>query len=329
VKTFVMERLLLGAAVCGRNKKEEPSMKKQMTNKSHGNGYAYGNGRTYANGYTNGNGSANGNANGQATTGVDWSQLTAQAMFEGGQAFLKTISSAAPDLDEAQLQADEDHADLRFLNAINAAQQNRANPGPHLLSAIRNWSKKQAFAILREKIAGKPIRQDFYQPFQYDLQEEIASLISDLHLFWDQEDEQREAAEQQHSAAKREEAERAFGAAYPYIQGLGDAVLSGERQRQVIFNDGVQAAQGWAAKYGDSVKERERLMEEREKRVREREAQDYEHQRAMRALMIGDQRTSFADTVVRTSKNTLGCLLMCLLLFAGILLAIYFAFPHH
>lgn len=302
-------------------------MKKQTINHTSVNGhanvnsYANGNSQINANGYTNGNGHTN--------TGFDWPQLIAQAMFEGGQAFLKAISSAAPDLEEAQLQADENQADYRFTKAINVARQNRTNPGPYILSAVRNWSRKQALAILREKIAGKQIRQDFYQPFQYDLQEEIASLISDLQQYWDQEDEQREAAEQQHIAAKRKEAERAFGDAYPYIQGLSDVVLDGERQRQIIFHEGVQAAQGWAVKYGDSVKERERLIEEREKRIREREAQDYEHQRAMRALMIGDQRASFADTVVRTGKNTFGCLLLWVLLIAGILLAIYFAFPHH
>lgn len=270
-----------------------------------------------------------GTSNGQANQLHDWSQLTAQAMFEGGQAFLRTISSAAPTLDEAQLQADENQADQRLTQAIDAAKRYRTNPGPHLLSAARNWSRKQAIAILREKMEGKPIRHDFYQPFQCDLHQEIASLISDIHLFWEQEDELQEAARQRAAAAKREEAEQAFGAAYPYIRGLSDALLNGERERQSTFNAGQQAAQQWAAKYGESVKERERGLEEREKRIREREMQDHEHQRAMRALMIGEQRTSFADTMIRTGKHTLGCLLLWFLLVAGILLAIYFAFPHH
>lgn len=270
----------------------------------------------------------NSTGNNHAHHGVDWSQLTAQAMFEGGQIFLRTMSSAVPPLDEAQLQVDENQADLRFAQAIDSARRYRANPGPHLLSAVRNWSRKQALALLREKLEGKPVRHDFSQLFQFDLQEEIAFLISDIHLFWEQEDEQRAAAEQQQAAAKREEAERAFGAAYPYIQGLNDALLNGERQRQGIFNDGQHAAQHWAVNYGESVRERERALEEREKRIRERETQDCEHQRAMRALMLGDQRTSFAGTIIRTGKNTLGCLLLWFLLVAGILVAIYFAFPH-
>lgn len=259
----------------------------------------------------------------------DWTQLMAQAMLEGGQAFLRTIGTAVLPIDDAQLQADEKQVDQRFARGLDAARRDRANPGPHLLSAVRNWSRKQALAILREKMAGKPIRHDFYQPFQFDLQQEMAFLISDIQLFWEQEDEQRIATEQRQSAAKREEAEQAFGAAYPYIRGLSDALLNGEQQRQSIFNDGQHAAQDWAAKYGESVRERERAIEEREKRIRERETQDYEHQRAMRALMLGDQRTSFADTIIRTGKNTLGCLLLWFLLVAGILVVIYFAFPHH
>lgn len=271
----------------------------------------------------------NGTNSNNANNGYDWSQFTAQAMFEGGQAFLRTISSAAPTLDETQLQADENQVDQRFAQALDAAKRYRANAGPHLLSAIRNWSRKQAITILREKMEGKPVRHDFYQPFQFDLQQEIALLISDTHLFWEQEDEQRATAEQQRAAAKREEAEQAFGAAYPYIQGLSDALLHGERERRSIFNDGQQAAQQWATKYGESIEEREKVLEERERRIREREMQDHEHQRAMRALMIGEQRTSFADTMIRTGKNTLGCLLLWFLLVAGILVAIYFAFPHH
>src|SRR6266496_496716 len=165
------------------------------------------------NSYTN----ATTNNTGVNNTSIDWTQLTAQAMFEGGQAFLKTISSAAPKIDETQLTQDEDQVDRRLAQALDYARRARTNPSPHILSAVRNWSRKQAIAILREKVAGKQVRQDFYQPFQFDLQQEIATLIVDLQLFWEQEDEQREAAEQQRLAAKREEAEQAYGAAYPYI----------------------------------------------------------------------------------------------------------------
>jgi len=268
----------------------------------------------------------NGNTN---HVSVDWSQLVAQSMFEGGQAFLKTISSADPNLDDAQLQVDENQADLRSAQALDSAKRSRGNPGPHILSATRNWARKQAIAILREKVAGNPIRQDFYQPFQFDLQQEVASLISDIQLFWEQEDEQRAAAEQQRAAVKREEAEQAFGAAYPYIRGLSDAVLNGERQRQTIFNDGQKATIDWAAKYGESVKKREDDVVEREKRVQEQEQQMREHQLALRSLATWDDKTSFLNTIVNTGKNTIGCLFIWFLLVAGILLAIYFAFPHH
>ncbi len=275
--------------------------------------------------YTNTN-NTNNNSN---TNGFDWSQIIAQAMFEGGQTFLKTISSAAPNITDTQLQADENQVDRRFARAIDYAKRDRANPGPHILSAVRNWSRKQAIAILREKVAGKQIRQDFYQPFQYDLHEEIMSLLSDIQLFWDQEDEQLLAAEEQRAAEKRAEGERAFGEAYQYVVGLHKLVLDGERQRQTIFNDGVQAATKWANKYEDSVRQREETLEARVKLIEQQEKENREHQLALRSLAKWDDRRSFADTVVSTGKNTIGCLILWFFLLAGILLAVYFAFPAH
>ena len=183
-----------------------------------------------ANYYTNPNATT---YNGSANNGSDWTQLIAQASYEGGQAFLKTIGNADPSLTDAQLEADENQVELRYARSLDYARRDRSNPGPHIMSAVRNWSRKQALAILGEKVAGKQIRQDFYQPFQLDLQQEIATMISDLQQHWEQEDEQRAIAEQQRLAAKREEAEQAFGSAYPYIRGLSDLVLNGERQRQI------------------------------------------------------------------------------------------------
>ncbi|GCE09198.1 hypothetical protein [Dictyobacter aurantiacus] len=252
----------------------------------------------------------------------DWTNFIATAMFEGGQAFLKTISSASSTIDEAQLQADEKQADRRLAQAFDAAKRDRANPGPHLLSAVRNWSRKQALAILREKAAGKQIRQDFYQPFQYDLQQEISTMILDLQLFWEQEDERR-------AVAKRKEAEQAFDAAYPVVRGLNDAVLDGERERRAVFESGQQMARDWANKYEESVKTREQQIEEREKLIGQQERENREHQLALRSLARWDDRASFANTMVSTGKNTIGCLFLWLLLVAGILVAIYFAFPHH
>ncbi len=197
----------------------------------------------------------------------DWTSFIANAMFEGGQAFLKSISSAAPNSDEAQLTQDENQVDRRLAQALDHAKRARTNPGPHLLSAVRNWSRKQAIAILREKVAGKQVRQDFYQPFQFDLQQEISTMILDLQLFWEQEDEQQAAAVMQQAAAKREEAEQAFGAAYPVVRGLNETVLNGERERRAIFESGQQAVQNWANKYEESVKTREQELEARAKLV--------------------------------------------------------------
>ena len=260
---------------------------------------------------------------------MDWSRFMAQAMFEGGQAFLQAVSSVVPTTDDAQLQADENQADRCIVQDLHNARRSRTHFGPSILSAVRNWSRKQAIAMLREKVAGKPIRQDFYQPFQSDLQQEISAMIRDLLLFWEQEDEQRAAAEKQRAQAKREEAEQAYGEAYPYIHGLNDAVLHGERQRQSIFESGQQAAQSWANKYEESVKARERQLEEREKRLQEQEQENREHHIALRSLSKWDDRNSFVNTVVSTGKNTMGCLFLWFLLVAGILAAIYFAFPHH
>ena len=145
-------------------------------------------------------------------------------------------------------------------------------------------------------------------------------MILELQLFWEQEDERRAAVEMRQAAAKREEAEQAFGAAFPVVRGLNDAVLNGERERRAVFESGQQAAQGWVNKYEDSVKAREKLLEERENR---------EHQIALRSLAKWDDRNSFANTIVSTGKNTIGCLFIWFLLVAGILAAIYLAFPHH
>ncbi|BCL83610.1 hypothetical protein ccbrp13_60750 [Ktedonobacteria bacterium brp13] len=260
---------------------------------------------------------------------IDWTRFVATAMFEGGQAFLKTISSAAPGSDETQLQADERQVDRRLAQALDNAKRARTNPDPHLLSAVRNWSRKQAIAILREKATGKPIRQDFYQPFQFDLQQEISTMVLDLQLFFEQEDEQQAAAAKQQAAKKRQEAEQAFGAAYPVIQGLSDAVLNGEQSRQTIFESGQQAAQEWANKYEESMRARERQLEEREQLIKQQESDDRAHQIALRQLAKWDDRNSFANTVVSTGKNTLGCLFIWILIVVGLLAAVYLAFPHH
>jgi hypothetical protein len=278
--------------------------------------------------YTN-NTNTNTNNNTNNNRVIDWSQLMAQAMFDGGQAFLHFISSATPGIDETSLQAEENRADRRLARAIDSAKLNRANPESYILSAIRNWARKQAIAILRQKIAGKQISPDFYIPFQDDLQDEITSLFSDLQLFWDQEDQQREEAEEKRSTAKREESEQAFGRANKYVIGLHDAILDGERQRQTIFNDGVLAAEKWANKYEDSVRRREEALEARVKLIDQQERENREHQLALRSLATWDDKRSFVDTVVSTGKNTVGCLVLWFCLLAGILLAIYFAFPAH
>lgn len=270
--------------------------------------------------------STNGNTN---HTGIDWTQLFAQAMLQGGQAFIKTITDSPSTVTDAQLQTDETRVDQRYARALDQAKRDRTNPDLHILSMVRNWSRKQALALVKQKVAGKQIRTDFYQIFQDELQQEITSLVTDLQLFWQQEDEQRKVVEQRQAIAQREQAEQAFQDAYPLVNGLHTALLNGEQHRQRIFNDGQQAAQGWANKYEDSVNKRERIAEDRENRLKEREDRDYDHQRAMRALMVNDQRASFADTVVRTGKNTIGCLIIWFLVIASILLAIYFAFPHH
>jgi hypothetical protein len=264
-----------------------------------------------------------------STASVDWATLSVQAAFEGGQAFLKIIGQTTPGVTDAQLEADEQQMNRRYVRSLDYAKRDRSNPGPHFLSAVQNWSNKQAIVILREKVAGKPMRKDFYRPFQFDLTQQIAILISDIQLFWKQEDEQRDAAKQQQIAAKREEAERAFGEAYPIVRGLSDAVLNGERQRQVIFNDGQNVAQHWANSYENSVKKREDNLAVREQRIQDQEHENRAHQLALRSLAKWDDRNSVANTIVNTGKNAIGCLLLWLLIVAGVLIAIYFAFPHH
>ncbi|GCE15063.1 hypothetical protein KTT_49220 [Tengunoibacter tsumagoiensis] len=254
--------------------------------------------------------------------------IVATAMFEGGQAFLKMISRMASEIDETKLAQNEQQMEQRCDRALSNAKRARSNPVPHLLSAVRNWSRKQALVLLREKLAGKSVQKDFYEPFQFALQQEISTMMLDLQLFWEQEDEQRAEAARNQAVEKRKEAEQAYGAAYPYVRGLNEAVLDGERYRQVIFNDGQQAAHMWANKYEESVKAREKQLEEREKLIKVQEKEGHEHQIALRSLTKWDDRNSFANTVVNTGKNTIGCLVVWVLVILGILLAIYLAFPH-
>lgn len=269
------------------------------------------------------------NQTGQSSASFDWTSLTAQAMFEGGQAFLQTISSAAPDVDEAQLTRDENEADQRYTHALDSARKVRSYPDSFILSAVRNWSRKQAIAILREKVAGKPVRRDFYLPFQLALQQEISTILLALQQSWDQEEKQRAEEEKMQAALKREEAEQAYGAAYPYIRGLSEAVLKGEEARQKIFESGQEAALKWSGKYEESLKQREEELVARMKLIEQQERESREHQLALRSLATWDDKNSFVNTVVNTGKNTLGCLLLWFLVVAGILTAIYFAFPHH
>jgi hypothetical protein len=193
------------------------------------------------------------------------------------------------------------------------------------LSSIRNWARGKAIGLLRDKQAGKSIRPDYMEVFENALRDEIIYRVAEVERAWKDADD--------HAAVARQtEQEQAFRKAHPYVIELYEAVIKGERQRQDIFHDGVQAAEKWANNYEESVKVRERLLEEREKRLKEREDQTYEHQRAMRQLMLKDQRVFLADNVVSTGRNalnTLGCLLIWVLLVVGILAAIYFAFPHH
>jgi hypothetical protein len=260
---------------------------------------------------------------------VDWMNFSAQAMFDGGQAFLKTISGVAPDIDEAQLTQDENEVDQRYAQALGSARRARSNPNPFILSAVRNWSRKQAIAILREKIAGKAVRSDFYLPFQSDLQQQIATIILDLQQIWEQEDKKLAEEEKLQAAIKREEAEQAFGAAYPLIRGLNDAVLKGESERQKIFESGQEAARKWSGKLEDSLRKREEDLEARAKLIEQQERENREHQLALRSLATWDDKNSFVNAIANTGKNTFGCLLIWALLAAGILAAIYFAFPHH
>ena len=248
----------------------------------------------------------------------DWTSFIATAMFEGGQAFLKTIGSATPNSDEAQLTQDANQVDRRFEQALDNAKLARTDPRPTPPVSSTKLVAQASHRHPSRESGRQAGPTGFYQPFQFDLRQEISTMILDLQLFWEQEDERRAAAAMQQAAAKRKEAEQAFGEAYPVVRGLNDAVLNGERERQVIFNDGQQAAQGWANRYEESVKARERQIEERENRIQQQERENREHQIAQRSLAKWDDRNSFANTVVSTGKNTIGCLLIWLLLTAGI-----------
>ena len=259
----------------------------------------------------------------------DPTHYMATAILHGGQAFLETISQATPGIDDTQLTSDEKKAERMLSKALMQARRVRSNPEPYLLSAARNWSRKQAIAILRDKIAGKAVRPDFYQLFQSDLQQEVATMLDDVQQAWQLEDEREADRGRAEAALTRAEAERAFGDAYPYVKGLADAILQGEQERRTIFESGQNMAQVWSDKLKESVNERENRVKQREDLIKEQERENREQQLALRSLARWDDRASFGNTVVSTGRKALGCLLLWLLLMAGALLAIYLVFPHH
>ncbi|GHO50850.1 hypothetical protein [Ktedonospora formicarum] len=260
---------------------------------------------------------------------LDWTELQTKATKDAQHTFLSVVLNAPLQLDDAQLQAEEEQAEKRYTQALLDARRHRATAASSLLSAMCNWSRKQATALLREKVAGKPMSPNYPELFASDLQQQFTTVRSDLQHFWKQEDEQQAVVQQQRIAAQRKDAEEAFGTAYPIIHDLGELVLHGERERQSLFESGHRMANAWADKYEQSVKKREDQLAERVQLIQEQERENRQHQLSVRSLSRWDERNSFLDAVVSTGKNTVGCLLVWFLLLAGVLGALYLAFPHH
>jgi hypothetical protein len=260
-------------------------------------------------------------ANTFVANAFDWTRTIAQATKEARQEFETTLLKGDGLSKDQIVDMARDFKD-RFQRALEAVKQGRHDPEPMFLSAMRNWARGKAIDLLLDKLAGKSIRPDYLEVFEQALRDEIISRVAEVERAWKSEDDQA-------AVAYRMEQRGAFGKAHPYVIALHEAVIKGERLRQDIFTDGVQAAEKWANKYEESMRRREEALEARIKLIEQQERENREHQLALRSLALWDDKNSFVNAVVNTGKNTVGCLLVWALLVGGILLAIYLAFPHH
>jgi hypothetical protein len=259
------------------------------------------------------------------TNTFDWTKSIALANSQSRHEFETTVLSA-DGLSDDQLKQHADDFEKRYKRALEAARRSRRDPEPMFLSAMRNWSRGKAIGLLRDKLAGKSIRKDYYEVFECALKDEIAYRISELELAWQFEDDHAGQQQQQAAVERRIEQEQAFqGDHKPLIDAYGtlEKAFTGREKA-------VQAGYDLAGQFAEKLEKR---MARHEQFLENVGGEVLGLVQDVRVQQRRDDHVSQADHIVRVGKNTLSCLFWLtiggLVVFFGIFLALYLAFPHH
>ncbi len=256
------------------------------------------------------------------TPTCDWTKTIALAQTQARQEFETTVLHA-DGLSEEQLKQAAEDFENRFNRALDAAKHQRNDPEPMFCSAMRNWARGKAIGLLRDKLAGKPIRKDYHEVFEGALKEEITYRITELELIWQSEDDQQQ---QQAIATRRDEQEQAFQNDHqPLLHAYGAL-----ERAYVSREKAVQAGYDVAGQFAQKLEQR---MERHEHFLEHMGGEVFSMVRDARAQQQQANHVSHAENILRVGKNTLGCLFWLmiggLVIFFGLFLALYLAFPHH
>jgi len=252
----------------------------------------------------------------------DWTTTIEEAVFQGQHQFATTIANA-DELEDHQLQQEATTYEWRYKRAVGLAKQDRQNPGPHFLSAVRNWSRVQAIRHLRTKVTGGNIRDDYELVFEDQLKDEINHQVTIFKLGWATEDKQHT---QQALAARHAEQTQAFQDDHQHLIEAYDALETAYAGREKA----VQAGYDRAEQFADALEKR---LEAHEHYLESTGWLWYAKGKDVRGQQQQDDTFSFVDNFIRVGGKTLGCVfwlvLGTLFLSVGIFAALYFAFPHH
>ena len=266
------------------------------------------------------------------TSVFEWNTLEDRAYREGVSEFLSIVAIVIP-FSAEQWKTQEERLDERKNELLERAKKDRMNSDRYLLSFIRNWSRYKAVILMRREAEGDKREKTHEEDFKKCLQKQIDLVFPEIQNTWKLEDEQRAAAEQQRIAEQRAKSVESYKDAFPYVIDLNDAVIAGARQQQIAIDNGQQSAQRWADKYGESIKEREMLVEGRENRLADLELAAVQYKQVMYASLLGQEKPTFVDHAMRSGGKTLSILFWLIVSFIIVFFLLYLGvclmFLHH
>lgn len=254
----------------------------------------------------------------------DWTKAVALANTQGRSEFELTVLNGDGLLDEQLVQLAAE-IEQQFKRALELAKQNRRDPEQQFLSAMRNWARCKAFGLLRARVAGKPIRKDYYDVFESTLKEEIALCIMEIEFAWQTQDEQREAAKDNEASVRRAEQDQILQNDHKHVLDAYNELNRAYTGREDAVKAGYEMVGQWADKLETRMQRHENFLE------------------GLGGEMLGiykdvhmqqrrDTNISFVDNAIQVGGKTLTCLfwliVACLVVFFGIFLALQLAFHH-